>query len=38
MHGTLDRKALADCDLIVEAIIENIEIKKETYRAIDEIV
>lgn len=26
--GTLDRKALADCDLVVEAIVENLDVKK----------
>ena len=26
---------LADCDLLIEAIVENLEIKKETYRALD---
>lgn len=28
---------LADCDLLLEAIVENLEVKKETYRALDRI-
>src|SRR6059058_4501762 len=28
MKGTLNKQDLAECDLIVEAIIENVEIKK----------
>jgi 3-hydroxybutyryl-CoA dehydrogenase len=28
---------LSDCDLVLEAIVENLEIKKETYRALDRI-
>ncbi|MBI5364516.1 MAG: 3-hydroxybutyryl-CoA dehydrogenase [Planctomycetes bacterium] len=29
--GALDRKALADCDLVVEAIVENLDVKKQLF-------
>ncbi len=38
LKGTLKKEDLADCDLIVEAIIENVEIKKKTYAELDAIV
>jgi 3-hydroxybutyryl-CoA dehydrogenase len=38
LKGTLNKQHLADCDLIVEAIIENVEIKKKTYAELDAIV
>ncbi|MEO5937155.1 MAG: 3-hydroxyacyl-CoA dehydrogenase family protein [Terriglobales bacterium] len=38
LKGTLSQQDLADCDLIVEAIIENVEIKKKTYAELDAIV
>jgi 3-hydroxybutyryl-CoA dehydrogenase len=38
LKGTLSKQDLADCDLIVEAIIENVEIKKKTYAELDAIV
>lgn len=38
IKGTLSQQDLADCDLIVEAIIENVEIKKKTYAELDAIV
>jgi 3-hydroxybutyryl-CoA dehydrogenase len=38
LKGTTKRTDLRDCDLIVEAIIENIPLKKEIYGALDEIV
>src|SRR5438552_15846946 len=38
LHGTLSKDGLADCDLIVEAIIENVEEKKKMYAALDAIV
>jgi 3-hydroxyacyl-CoA dehydrogenase len=28
ISGSLDRKALADCDLVIEAIVENLDVKK----------
>jgi len=37
LKGTTKRTDLRDCDLIVEAIIENIPQKKEIYGALDEI-
>jgi 3-hydroxybutyryl-CoA dehydrogenase len=36
--GTLNKQDLADCDIIIEAIIENVEIKKATYAELDSIV
>jgi 3-hydroxybutyryl-CoA dehydrogenase len=38
LKGTLNKQDLADCDLIVEAIIENVEIKKKMYAELDGIV
>jgi len=35
MKGTTDFTELADCDLIVEAIVENVEEKKRVYAAVD---
>jgi 3-hydroxyacyl-CoA dehydrogenase len=32
ISGTLERARLADCDLVVEAIVENLEAKKELFR------
>ena len=29
LHGSLDYEALVDCDLVIEAVFENLEIKKE---------
>lgn len=37
LSGTTSFDALADCDLIVEAIIENLEEKRSTYRQLDAI-
>ncbi|MFD1612848.1 3-hydroxyacyl-CoA dehydrogenase NAD-binding domain-containing protein [Sphingomonas tabacisoli] len=34
---TLDMTALADCDLIIEAIFENMDVKKETFAKLDKI-
>jgi 3-hydroxyacyl-CoA dehydrogenase len=34
---TLDLEALADCDLIIEAIYENMDVKKETFAKLDKI-
>src|SRR5207248_1667629 len=31
LRGTQERKEIADCDLVIEAIIENIEEKKKMY-------
>jgi 3-hydroxybutyryl-CoA dehydrogenase len=38
LKGTTSLKDLADCDIVVEAITENPQVKKETYTAIDSIV
>lgn len=39
LSGTVnDLAALADCDLVVEAIVENLEEKKKTFGALDEAV
>jgi 3-hydroxybutyryl-CoA dehydrogenase len=38
LSGTTDNADLAECDLIVEAIIENVEEKCRTYAALDEVV
>jgi 3-hydroxybutyryl-CoA dehydrogenase len=37
MSGTTDFAALADCDIIIEAIIENLDTKRDTYRQLDEL-
>jgi 3-hydroxybutyryl-CoA dehydrogenase len=38
LKGTLNKADLADCDLIIEAIIENPEIKKKTFGELDTVV
>src|SRR5215467_8038628 len=38
LNGTTRREDLADCDIIIEAIIENVEEKKKTFAALDGIV
>lgn len=37
MTGTTDLGALSDCDVVIEAIIENLETKRDTYRQLDAI-
>jgi 3-hydroxyacyl-CoA dehydrogenase len=37
LKPTLDFEALADCDLIIEAVFENMEIKKEVFGRLDKI-
>jgi 3-hydroxybutyryl-CoA dehydrogenase len=37
LRGTLKKEDLADCDLIVEAIIENLDEKKKMYAALDSV-
>lgn len=37
LHGTTAFDALKDCDIIIEAIIENLETKRETYNLLDAI-
>src|SRR5687768_14399689 len=38
LQGSTDLNDLADCDIVIEAIIENAELKKETYAQLDKIV
>ncbi|MBZ5512560.1 MAG: 3-hydroxyacyl-CoA dehydrogenase family protein [Acidobacteriia bacterium] len=38
LKGTLKLQDLADCDLIIEAIIENVEEKKKMYASLDAVV
>ena len=37
IKGTLDRKALADCDLVVEAIVEDLDIKNKLFAELGRI-
>src|SRR5437763_2895544 len=38
MKGTVSLDDLAECDIVIEAIIENAQLKKETYAELDRIV
>jgi 3-hydroxybutyryl-CoA dehydrogenase len=38
LRGTTKKEDLADCDLVIEAIIENVEEKKKMYASIDSLV
>ncbi len=38
LKGTLNMQELADCDIVIEAIIENVELKRKTYAELDAIV
>jgi len=38
LKGTTNMKDLADCDIVVEAVIENIAEKKKMYAALDDVV
>ena len=38
LKGTTNKQDLADCDIVIEAIIENVEDKKEMYACLDGIV
>ena len=38
IHGSTGFEAMADCDLVVEAIVENLDEKKATYAALDKVV
>src|SRR5436309_3627885 len=38
LKGSVSLDDLADCDIVIEAIIENAELKKETYARLDKIV
>ena len=37
LSAATELSALADCDIIVEAIVENLDLKKETYRELDRL-
>jgi 3-hydroxyacyl-CoA dehydrogenase len=38
LTGTLNLEALADCDLVIEAIFENLDVKQEVFAKLDRIV
>jgi len=38
LKGTTNFEDLADCDIVIEAITENLQLKRETYSTIDKIV
>jgi 3-hydroxyacyl-CoA dehydrogenase len=38
LQGTLQLEALADCDLVIEAVFENMDVKKEVFGKLDRIV
>jgi 3-hydroxybutyryl-CoA dehydrogenase len=38
LKGTTDKRELAHCDIVIEAIIENVPQKKQTYAALDDVV
>jgi 3-hydroxybutyryl-CoA dehydrogenase len=38
LHGVVDLGDLADCDLVVEAIVENLDEKRRTFAALDAVV
>src|SRR5215471_6907567 len=38
LKGTLKKEDLADCDIVIEAIIENVDEKKKMYAALDAVV
>src|SRR4029077_229824 len=38
IHGTVDYRALRDCDLVIEAITESLPLKLEMWREVDEVV
>jgi 3-hydroxybutyryl-CoA dehydrogenase len=38
LKGTTNRQDLADCDLVIEAVIENVDEKRKIYAALDPIV
>ena len=37
VSGTTDLKALADCDLVVEAIVENLDVKQKLWQELDSV-
>ncbi len=38
ISGTIDVQGISDCDLIIEAAVENMEIKKKIFKELDEVV
>jgi 3-hydroxybutyryl-CoA dehydrogenase len=38
LHGTTNMQDLADCDIVIEAVIENVGEKKKMYSALDDMV
>ena len=38
LHGSLDQADFADCDLVIEAITENLDAKLDLWRALDDVV
>src|ERR1700733_7342427 len=38
IHGTIHYRELAECDLVIEAITENLALKLEMWKEVDEIV
>jgi 3-hydroxybutyryl-CoA dehydrogenase len=38
LKGTTNLQDLADCDIVIEAIIENAQVKRETYAELDKVV
>ncbi|HYL06623.1 MAG TPA: 3-hydroxybutyryl-CoA dehydrogenase [Thermoanaerobaculia bacterium] len=38
LRGVVDLAALADCDLVIEAIVENLDEKRKTFAALDAVV
>ena len=38
LHGTLDMEALADCDLVIEAVFENMDLKRSIFSRLDKIM
>jgi enoyl-CoA hydratase/3-hydroxyacyl-CoA dehydrogenase len=37
IHGTTDLSEVKDCDLVIEAVFENMDVKKDLFRRLDEI-
>ena len=38
IHGTTKLEELADCDFVVEAVVENLDVKRDLFRQLDRIV
>ena len=37
LHGTVDLAGLADCDLVIEAVVEDVEVKRALFAEFDEL-